>query len=90
MLASVNTEYSEPSHNTESSSCCDDKDSSQEQSLLFLFDLETTGLSVYNDSITEIAGKVFNPPATVSNTSFSSLVYTSHDIPRRGNKSSIQ
>ena len=67
------------------SSCDDQRNSCQEQSLLFLFDLETTGLDVYTESITEIAGKVFNPPATVSNTSFSSLVYTRTYIPEIGN-----
>lgn len=29
------------------------------QPLLFMFDIETTGLSIYDDAITDIAGKVF-------------------------------
>ena len=53
-------------------------------SLLFLFDLEATGLSVYTDCITEIAGKVFNPPVDVKQATFSSLVHTNHHIPKIG------
>lgn len=79
MTAISGTEVDNPSRDQKSSS-------SQEQSLLFLFDLETTGLDVYTESITEIAGKVFNPPVTVSNTSFTSLVYTKTYIPEIGNK----
>ena len=76
-MANSSTAVDRPSH---------DLNSSQEQSLLFLFDLETTGLDVYTESITEIAGKVFNPPVAVSNTSFSSLVYTKTYIPEIGNE----
>ena len=57
---------------------------SQGLSLLFLFDLEATGLSVYTDCITEIAGKVFDPPVDVKQATFSSLVHTDHHIPKIG------
>ena len=53
---------------------------SQGLSLLFLFDLEATGLSVYTDCITEIASKVFDPPVDVKQATFSSLVHTDHSI----------
>ena len=52
--------------------------------LLFLFDLETTGLDVDEDRITEIASKVFNSPVNVSKVSFESLVYTPRPIPENG------
>ena len=54
--------------------------------LLFLFDLETTGLEVDNDQITEIASKIFNPPVSVSQVSFESLVYTTRDISEKGTR----
>lgn len=52
--------------------------------LLFLYDCETTGLSIYNDHIIEIAAEVVNCPVTYSNDSFSSLVKTSRRIPVPG------
>lgn len=52
--------------------------------LLFLFVLETTGLDVNKDQITEIASKVFNSPVSVKQVSFESLVYTAHPIPEYG------
>ena len=62
----------------------------QEQSLLFLFDLEATGLNEeHNDRITEIAGKVFNPPVNVSNPVFSSLVNIPIDIPENGTMKTV-
>ncbi len=53
--------------------------------LLFFFDIETTGLNVYNDTITDIAGKVVDiPPSYVSQISFTSLVMTNRHIPEKG------
>ena len=47
--------------------------------LLFLFDTETTGLSIYNDHIIEIASKVTGiSTSTITQPSFSSLVHTSN------------
>ena len=53
--------------------------------LLFLYDCETTGLSVYSDHIIEIAAELINSPvASCTNTTFSSLVKTSRRIPTPG------
>ena len=67
-----------------SSSKSQSQRSNQGHSLLFLFDLEATGLSMYTDCITEIAGKVFDPPVDVKQATFSSLVHTDHHIPKIG------
>ena len=53
--------------------------------LLFFYDCEATGLSIYDDNITDIAAKVVGVPLnSVSKPSFSSLVHTPHNIPKRG------
>lgn len=53
--------------------------------LLFSYDCETTGLSIYNDHIIEIAAEVINCPVmSHNNASFSSLVKTSRRIPTPG------
>lgn len=53
--------------------------------LLFFFDIETTGLQVYSDAITDIGAKVFDiPPTSVSRLSYTSLVMTSKNIPDKG------
>ena len=53
--------------------------------LLFFYDCEATGLSVYNDCITEIAAKVTGVPlSSVSNPSFSNLIHTPQNIPEIG------
>ena len=53
--------------------------------LLFMFDIETTGLHIYEDAITDIAAKVVNIPVnSVSQPTFSSLVMTSKSIPAKG------
>ena len=45
--------------------------------LLFLYNCETTGLSIYNDHITEIAAKVVSLRSpTISQATFSSLMQT--------------
>ena len=53
--------------------------------LLFLYDCETTGLSHYDDHIIEIGSAVIVPDSlTISQTEFSSLCHTSHDISTGG------
>jgi len=52
--------------------------------LLFLYDCETTGLSIYNDHITDIASKVIACPVPLHTSSFSSLVKTSKHISAAG------
>ena len=52
--------------------------------LLILFDCETTGLSIYNEHITDIAAKVINSPVDLSAPTFSSLVRTSRHIQAAG------
>ena len=53
--------------------------------LLFLYDCEATGFSIYDDNITEIAAKVVGvPQSSVSKPSFSSLVHTPRNIPKKG------
>ena len=39
-------------------------------------------MSVYSDCIAEVVGKVFIPPLDVKQTTISSLVHTTHNIPR--------
>ena len=70
------------------------KDLSEEQNedsnnnahpLMFLYDCETTGLSIYSDNIIEIAAEVFDCPVPhISSTTYSSLVKTSRRIPAQG------
>ena len=52
--------------------------------LLIFYDCETTGLSIYNDHITDIAAKVVACPVALSIPPFSSLVKTSRHIPAAG------
>lgn len=54
--------------------------------LLFFYDCETTGLSIYNDHITEVAAKVVfqDNPTPVSKPTYSSLVRTTRRIPAAG------
>ena len=53
--------------------------------LLFFFDLETTGLNIYEDHIVEIAANVVGAPlSSVTQPSFSSLVHTPRNIPSKG------
>jgi len=55
------------------------------QSLIFMFDCETTGLSVYEDHITELAAEVLVPSGvSISTTKFSSLCYIARHIPKKG------
>ena len=59
-----------------------EKDSSDyAHPLLFLFDCETTGLSIYTDHITDIEAKVIFSPVPLT---FSRLVKTSKRIPPKG------
>lgn len=64
----------------------DDDDAALETSddahpLLFFYDCETTGFSMYNDNITDIAAKVVACPVSLQTPIFSSLVRTSRRIP---------
>lgn len=54
--------------------------------LIILYDCETTGLSIYNDHIIEMAAEVVDCPVPHANPSFSSLVKTSRRIPLPGIK----
>ena len=48
-------------------------------------DIETTGLSIYDDHITEMAAKVVGMPQSgISQPSFTSLVHTSRNISKKG------
>lgn len=59
--------------------------------LLFFYDCETTGFSVYNEHITEIAAKVVGfPLSLLSRPAFSSLVMTTRNIPKVGEYMYIQ
>ncbi len=66
----------------------DQEDSSEKaRPLLFFFDCEATGLSIYDDHITEVAAKVVGVPlSSVSRPSFPSLVHIPPNIPRKCNK----
>ena len=53
--------------------------------LLVFFDIETTGLSIYNECITEIAAKVVGDPvSTVTKAVYTSLVHATKSIPPEG------
>ena len=52
--------------------------------LLFFYDCESTGFSVYSDNITDIAAKVVACPVSLQTPTFSSLVRTSRRIPTAG------
>ncbi len=61
------------------------EDSSDNAKPLFvLYDCESTGLSIYNDHIIEMAAEVVNSPVTCRNGTFSRLVKTSRRIPTPG------
>ncbi len=70
------------SEDVENSEC--NEVSSDAEPLLFLYDCETIGLSIYNDHITDIAAKVIASPVPLSDGSFSSLVKTSKHISAPG------
>lgn len=57
--------------------------------LHFLFDCETTGLSIYADHITDIGAKVLNPPVPLTTTTFSTLVRTGRNISSAGKKKQL-
>ena len=62
----------------------EEEDSDDSHPLLFFYDCETTGFSIYNDHITDIAAKVVASPVPLSEPTFSSLVKTSRRIPPAG------
>ncbi len=61
-----------------------DEVTNDSEPLIFLYYCETTGLSIYNDHITDIAAKVIASPVPLSNGSFSCLVKTSKHISATG------
>ena len=60
--------------------------SDEAKPLLFLYDCETTGFSVYNEQIIEIAAEIVDCPVPYASSNFSSLVKTSRRIPVAGIK----
>ncbi len=72
-------QYSEQDDEHESSG-----DVNESHPLLILYDCETTGLSIYSDQITDLGAKVIQPPISVPNPTFSSLVRTSRNISAAG------
>ena len=60
------------------------------QPLLVLYDCETTGFSIYNDHIIEIAAEIVDCPLPYNNISFSSLVKTSRQIKAEGIETKIK
>ena len=63
------------------------EDSSDEaKPLLFLYDCETIGFSVYNEQIIEIAAEIVDCSVPYTSSNFSSLVKTSRRIPVAGIK----
>lgn len=69
----------------------DQDDNNAAYPLLFFYDCESTGFSIYHDHLTEIAAKVVLSPVPLSTPTFSSLVKTSRRIPSAGtHNASIQ
>ena len=63
----------------------DREDTENAHPLLFFFDTETTGLSIYDDHIVEIGAKVVGVPlSTVTQASYTSLIHTPKNIPSKG------
>lgn len=63
----------------------EDEDSSDDaHPLLIFYDCETTGFSIYDDHLTDIAAKVVACPVPLSTPTFSSLVMTSRHIKAPG------
>ncbi len=57
--------------------------------LLIFYDCEATGLSIYNDHITDIGAKVVACPTPLRQPTFSSLVRTTRHIPAPGKNKNI-
>ena len=62
----------------------EEDDISDLQPLVFAYDCETTGLSIYNDHVIEIAAEVVQCPVPYSKTTYCTLVKTSRRIPAAG------
>lgn len=59
--------------------------------LLFIYDCETTGLSIYTEHITEIAGKVTGIPlSSISQPTYTSLIKTSRTISKNGTHNTLE
>ena len=62
----------------------EEDDISDLQPLVIAYDCETTGLSIYNDHVIEIAAEVVQCPVPYSKTTYCTLVKTSRRIPAAG------
>ena len=60
----------------------EEEDSIEMHTLFFFFDLETTGLNIYEDHIVEIAAKVIGAP--LSSVTQPCLIHTPTNIPSKG------
>ena len=80
----IDTEPGDVSLNSEGD--MEEDDSRDAQPLLTFYDCETTGFSIYNDHITDIAAKVVASPVPLTDPTFSSLIRTSKRIPAVGKK----
>lgn len=80
------SEYADPDLDVEGVEGHSGEDSCEDtHPLLFFYDCEATGFSIYDDHLTEIAAKVVGVPLScVTNPSFSSLVHTPRNIPKKG------
>ena len=66
------------SDDEDSMETCDTNSETSDTKPVHIFDIETTGLSIYNDHITEIGAKVVGMPSQLISPSFTSLVHTPH------------
>ena len=64
--------------------CDTDSETSDTKPVHIFFDIETAGLSIYNDHITEIGAKVVGMPSQLSSPSFTSLVHIPRNISSAG------
>ena len=83
-------EEEEPSNLPDAEPIIDEQEENEDSGdnthpLYFFFDCETTGLSIYNDHMTELAAKTIGVPnSSVSQPTFSSLIHTSRNISKPG------
>ena len=88
--AEADSHDTEPVDNDQHESTYDDENFDEGSSenanpLLFFYDCETTGFSIYREHITEVAAKVVGVPlSSLSQPTFSSLVRTTRNISKKG------
>jgi len=85
-VAEAHTEEVDVAEDAGGDEQCTAENLEDRQPLLILYDCETTGLSIYNDHIIDIAAKVIASPVPVSQPTFTSLVRTPRNIPGPGKK----